>query len=641
MSLQLKILVTVLIVFGLYGALDYTCQHTLVLPSFISLERSQAENSMRRCIAALKGEGSDLDRLAMKYAASEGIRRSVVDRNNSRVSNKLVAECFADEKVNLMYICDNSGEVVWGQVVDHESKQPRRIDLAAFPDCVWPETHPLLAHETVDDRITGIVVTEEGPMLIASRPIVTIDSEGAICGSVIMGRLLRGNVLNEIAEHVAVDVEVWAVADGSVPVEAKVALSHIEPASKFCVRELADELLHVYATVPDIQGVPALLMRVEKNRDVRLKGMTALVRSNFYSNLATGFFVLFLLWMLLRNIVVDPIRKLTRHVVEIANNNRLSSVPLAHRRDELGTLAREFDGMVEKLEESRKRLSEQSYHLGKAEVASGVLHNARNLLTPLVSRIYELQQELRGVPADKLETAQAELKETSLSVQRKEDLTKFIDLSTEGIAKSIAAAQDRLNDVAKIVAQIEEMLSEQGKFSQSELPVEELKLSDLIEDSIASLPDEICDGISIQIDPSAKTVEPILVHGITLLQVFNNLLINAAESIRQAGSTLGRICIRAGTEEVDGTDMVHVKISDNGEGVEQESIARIFERGYSTRPNMPSGIGLHWCANTIAMMNGKMYAESEGLGHGACLHVQFPARQERMTVLANESGAKS
>ena len=57
---------------------------------------------------------------------------------------------------------------------------------------------------------------------------------------------------------------------------------------------------------------------------------------------------------------------------------------------------------------------------------------------------------------------------------------------------------------------------------------------------------------------------------------------------------------------------------------EADILEHIFERGFSTKQEGSSGIGLHWCANTISSMNGKIYAESEGKGKGACLHLVFP-----------------
>ena len=639
MSLQVKILLIVLVVFSLYAVLDYTCQYFFVLPSFISLEHNDAQNTTRRCIGALKREISNLDKPVKDRAASDDTYQFVKVRKNNYISTNLSIDSFTNNNLNLIYICDITGKVVWGQIRDLETKQTMQLD--EFPAGSWPTTHPLLGHKTMESSTAGVFTTQRGPMLVASRPIVTGKNNGPIRGTLIMGRFLNDSVLNAIAEQVPVNLKVWTIANGSIPAKEKDALNYIKAESQFHIRKPGDNFIHVYTLFPGIQKTPALLMRADIPRDVRARGIAGLIRSGLLSNLTAGLFVLLVLLVLLRVAVIDPIRKLTDHAIAIGNNDNISTRFTLPRTDEIGTLAREFDCMVEQLTESRRKLFEQSYYLGKAEVASGVLHNARNVLTPLVCHIDDLQKKLREVPIEKIETAQAELTNTSPSDPRREDLTGFINLSYNSLITLVRQAKEKLKNIAKLVTQIEKMLDEQGKFSHTELPTEETRLDSLVQDSIALLPNNLCDAISIQTDPSIEAIEPVMVHSISLLQVFNNVLINAAESIRRADPIRGKICIRAESDEVDGADMTHIQISDNGEGIEQCNLGRIFERGVSTKLNIPSGIGLHWCANTIAAMNGRIYAESKGKWHGACLHILLPASQKNTSVYDEKVEVKS
>jgi sensor histidine kinase regulating citrate/malate metabolism len=54
---------------------------------------------------------------------------------------------------------------------------------------------------------------------------------------------------------------------------------------------------------------------------------------------------------------------------------------------------------------------------------------------------------------------------------------------------------------------------------------------------------------------------------------------------------------------------------------------KIFQRGFSSKEGNMSGLGLHWCANAVAGMGGRIQAESDGPGHGAEFHVLLPAAQ--------------
>jgi len=625
LSLQARILVIVFAVVGLYAAIDYASQRLFVLPSFIALEQSEAQNTMRRCVGAIRREAAGLVKAAGEWAASEETYEFLHDRDDRYVRTNLGAGSFIKNNLNLILLCDSTGKSVWGRIQNLRSGAVIELDDSCVD--VLTSAPRLLVHESQENPTAGICATQHGLMLTASWPVTRGKDATASRGTLVVGRFVKNILRDTLAEQSAADFRIWTAADSSIPDSDKEVLKHIPRDSPWYIREVSSNCLSIYTALPDIEGHPAVLIRVDLPRDIKSKAIAGFIRSNLLSNLMAGLVVLLVLWILLRNAVVGPISTLTDHVTAIGRTDNFSETLTLNRTDEIGTLAREFDRMVRQLSESRRRLSEQCYNLGKAEVASGVLHNARNVLTPLVSRIGSLREKLHEVPADKIETAQAELDVQDVPPQRKQDLAKFINLSCRNLVSFFRVTKEKLDEVARLVAQIEEMLAEQGKFSHAKLPVEQVSLSSLLRDAITLLPRDLCQKLSIEVKPSVEAIAPMMVHSITLLQVFNNMLLNAAESIHRARRPRGTICIRAGTQESEGADMIDVQISDDGEGIEPANLDRIFERGFSTKHNIPSGIGLHWCANAVAMMNGQIYAQSEGSGRGACLHILLPVAQ--------------
>jgi sensor histidine kinase regulating citrate/malate metabolism len=70
---------------------------------------------------------------------------------------------------------------------------------------------------------------------------------------------------------------------------------------------------------------------------------------------------------------------------------------------------------------------------------------------------------------------------------------------------------------------------------------------------------------------------------------------------------------------------LHLECRDNGAGIAPEHLQRVFEKGFSTKSRDTNhGIGLHWCANAIRSLGGRIWAVSDGPGRGASLHVLFP-----------------
>ena len=69
--------------------------------------------------------------------------------------------------------------------------------------------------------------------------------------------------------------------------------------------------------------------------------------------------------------------------------------------------------------------------------------------------------------------------------------------------------------------------------------------------------------------------------------------------------------------------MATITFTDNGAGFSEEVGGRLFERGFTTKPN-GSGIGLHECRSIIASHGGSIAMESEGGNSGATTIVTLP-----------------
>lgn len=149
-------------------------------------------------------------------------------------------------------------------------------------------------------------------------------------------------------------------------------------------------------------------------------------------------------------------------------------------------------------------------------------------------------------------------------------------------------------------------------------------MEELTREAAALLPGNLRDRLSIELEPGVAATGSFKAHRICLLQILGNLLTNAAEAIGEAGRDRGTVSVDASTEDVDGVPMVHLRVRDDGTGISAQDLGRIFERGFTTKSGSSRGTGLHWCANSVTAMRGRIFAESKGIGHGTCMHVLLP-----------------
>ncbi|ATB43854.1 sensor histidine kinase [Cystobacter fuscus] len=106
-----------------------------------------------------------------------------------------------------------------------------------------------------------------------------------------------------------------------------------------------------------------------------------------------------------------------------------------------------------------------------------------------------------------------------------------------------------------------------------------------------------------------------------LVQVFLNLLVNAAHAVPEGAADQNEIRI---TTRVDAEGRVLIEVSDTGHGIPESIRSRIFEPFFTTRPvGEGMGLGLSISHTLITHMGGELQFESE-VGKGTVFRVVLP-----------------
>ncbi len=118
----------------------------------------------------------------------------------------------------------------------------------------------------------------------------------------------------------------------------------------------------------------------------------------------------------------------------------------------------------------------------------------------------------------------------------------------------------------------------------------------------------------MNIETHLPDLPPVMGSEEELRNVFINLLVNAQHAMPDGG----RIDI-IGTVE-DGA--VVVRIADNGKGIPEEDLPRIFEPFFSGKGSNGTGLGLALAKDTLSRMGGSITARNRSEG-GACFELRF------------------
>ena len=118
-------------------------------------------------------------------------------------------------------------------------------------------------------------------------------------------------------------------------------------------------------------------------------------------------------------------------------------------------------------------------------------------------------------------------------------------------------------------------------------------------------------------------------------RVVNNIISNSVKYMDKHSGEKGLIELRI----LDQIDSIHIEIEDNGKGIAQKDLPRIFERFYRTDASRNSkqggsGIGLSIVKKIVEDHGGYIWATSKE-GEGTCMHMVFRKYDESQAQAAN------
>jgi signal transduction histidine kinase len=140
-------------------------------------------------------------------------------------------------------------------------------------------------------------------------------------------------------------------------------------------------------------------------------------------------------------------------------------------------------------------------------------------------------------------------------------------------------------------------------------------LADLVQE-VASWLQAEHPGLELEIESPLAT-GAISGDAVGLQQLVLNLCTNAVEALPPDG---GKIWIAV--REMEGRKELRLTVRDNGRGMDEATLARIFEPFFSTKPG-GTGVGLSIAREVVRRHRGTMTIESEP-GAGTSFHVQLP-----------------
>ncbi len=296
----------------------------------------------------------------------------------------------------------------------------------------------------------------------------------------------------------------------------------------------------------------------------------------------------FVLLFVLLVLIERPLEELMDTIARVRRGDLTARVSFAKREDDIGQLGRQFNEMIERLDQNRLEIDElhkremaRAEHLATlGELAAGLAHEIRNPLAGIAGVVDIMGKEL---PAN-------------------------------------SASRTVIGEVHREILHIQAILNDLLSYARPRPPdFHPANLNLTIEQAVLLARQQVLTKpieISFEANPSLPLVEhdPALIQQVAL-----NLVMNGIQAIS------GKGLVRVELDEDRGYALI--RVSDTGRGIPSEALPRIFKPFFTTRSE-GTGLGLS-LANSIVHSHGGRITVSSTPGKGSQFKIWLPLQRAR------------
>lgn len=275
---------------------------------------------------------------------------------------------------------------------------------------------------------------------------------------------------------------------------------------------------------------------------------------------------------------------------------------------------------------SQKQLMDASRRAGMAEIATNVLHNVGNILNSVTVSAGLLRGALRISRAQGLKQAvelmdahAGRLGDFLATDEKGRMLPGYLRDISQALQQEQADMIVELEQLGRGIDHIRDVVTMQQSYAGRAGVVTSVRVSELVEDAVR-INGEKLERDKVTVVRELAPLPKARLDRARVLQILVNLIGNASEALQASAPENRRITVRA---EAGNDGRVRLSVRDEGEGISDVNLTRIFSHGFTTRKH-GHGFGLHSCVQAAAEMNGTLAVHSDGPGRGATFTLELP-----------------
>lgn len=239
----------------------------IINPTFKTLEERLAYEQADRAYTGVKQHQDQLNAIVSDWAAWDAAYQFIMNNNQKFLDENLRDwnSVERDLHVNLIYMYDNSGNIVYGQSSYLSIKNG--IDPPEIKTGTILNTSIVTKAVKERTRISGFIQTNYGLLIVSAAPIVKTDGKGERKGVMIFGRMLDNPSIDKLSNEIKTPFSIVFDTPGSLTEEESAALLQLKAGERKLVHHSENEL-NTYTPIFDIHGKSIGLIKTRITTDI-------------------------------------------------------------------------------------------------------------------------------------------------------------------------------------------------------------------------------------------------------------------------------------------------------------------------------------------------------------------------------------
>lgn len=329
----------------------------IVFPKFVELEEQGAKRDMARIREGITSELANLDLLCHDWASWDDAIAFVEGRKANFVEINIPDEFFTSSSIDYLHFIDQTGRTKYIRGIDPVTgntfvapglagDQFLRSGLSFKGQDVNEEETGSLVHSGL-----VYVASIHEPLLLSVRPILISRNYGPVHGTLIMGRFLR---LEALQQKVGVNIKMYPM-DNLQDTVNRAVVQRLQSGEQPPLLRYDAGDIYFYHVQNSIYNSALALIAGYKPAEIKRNGATA-TRTAMFCYLVVSILFLAAVSFLLSRIVTRPIRFLSDKTGEIVKSGNFSGEIKVKGQGEIAHLGRSINGLLQRITGHEKLL---------------------------------------------------------------------------------------------------------------------------------------------------------------------------------------------------------------------------------------------------------------------------------------------